>query len=187
VCTLFSIGMATGGPSEHPTSSSIDDLLECPICLQTYRDPKCLDCQHTFCHDCLVNYQAATARTFFTTNSIQCPSCRQTSNLLNNDVGTLPTNFIVRDIIERKFGSSYSPPERPVGYAQQIRDRLQQVKKDEDNGFDFEKYAKPALAALAGVLGGLLLAKGVKKFCSEEKKIIICMSFVFILYCLIKR
>lgn len=31
-------------------------------------------------------------------------------------------------------------------------------------------YVKPAAAALIGVLGGLLLAKGVKKFCDKDKE-----------------
>ncbi len=31
-------------------------------------------------------------------------------------------------------------------------------------------YIKPAAAALIGVLGGLLLAKGVKKYCDKDKK-----------------
>jgi len=31
-------------------------------------------------------------------------------------------------------------------------------------------YLKPAAAALVGVLGGLLLAKGVQKFCDKNKE-----------------
>jgi len=40
-------------------------------------------------------------------------------------------------------------------------------KEDENNYMD---YIKPAAAALVGVLGGLLLAKGVKTFCNKDKK-----------------
>ncbi|CAF1529578.1 unnamed protein product, partial [Adineta steineri] len=34
-------------------SNKIDDLLQCPICLEVFYDPKVLDCQHTFCNNCL--------------------------------------------------------------------------------------------------------------------------------------
>jgi hypothetical protein len=44
------------------------------------------------------------------------------------------------------------------------------MKKEDDERFDFEKYVKPAAAALLGVLGGILLAKGVKKMCDKDKK-----------------
>lgn len=43
------------------------------------------------------------------------------------------------------------------------------MKKEEDD-FDWGQYVKPAVAALAGVLGGLLLAKGVKKMSDNNKK-----------------
>lgn len=90
------------------------------------------------------------------------PTCRLRTNLINNSIDSLPGNYIVRDIIERQYGTA--TPERPPGYAQQIQDRIQRMKKEEEGeGFDWDKYVKPAVAALFGVLGGLLLAKGVKK------------------------
>ena len=46
---------------------------------------------------------------------------------------------------------------------------MQQMKKEEDQ-IDWEKYVKPAAAALLGVLGGILLAKGVKKMTDQNKK-----------------
>ncbi|CAF1375376.1 unnamed protein product [Adineta ricciae] len=149
------------------TASNIDDLLQCPICLDVLADPKVLDCQHTFCANCLKVHLASIARQQGSTNSVDCPTCRSRTNLINNSIDSLPGNYIVRDIIERQYGTT--TPERPPGYAQQIQDRLQQMKKDED-GFDLEKYVKPAVAALFGVIGGLLLAKGVKKMCNDDKK-----------------
>lgn len=44
------------------------------------------------------------------------------------------------------------------------------MKKEEDSDFDLGQYVKPALAALFGVLGGLLLAKGVSSMRDKDKK-----------------
>ncbi|UJR21862.1 hypothetical protein I4U23_024935 [Adineta vaga] len=156
-------------------SSKIDDLLQCPICLEVFYDPKVLDCQHTFCANCLKVHLAASSRMFSTTNAIDCPICRRRTNLINNSVDSLPGNYIVRDIIERQYGTRM--PERPPGYTQLIRDRIQKLqtgqtdeKEEEQQQTDYMEYIKPAAAALVGVLGGLLLAKGVKKLSDNNKK-----------------
>ena len=44
------------------------------------------------------------------------------------------------------------------------------MKREENEDFDWGKYVKPGVAALVGVLGGLLLAKGVKKMSDNNKK-----------------
>ena len=54
------------------TASNIDDLLQCPICLDILRDPKVLDCQHTFCASCLNEHYTAAARRFGNQNHIDC-------------------------------------------------------------------------------------------------------------------
>lgn len=149
------------------TASNFDDLLQCPICLEVLNDPKVLDCQHTFCANCLKVHHATECQRRRTENFLDCPTCRERTNLINNSVDCLPGNYIVRDIIERQYGTR--TPERPPGYAQQIQDRIQRMKKEEDD-FDWGQYVKPAVAALAGVLGGLLLAKGVKKMSDNNKK-----------------
>jgi len=155
------------------TASKIDDLLQCPICLEIFYDPKVLDCQHTFCGNCLKVHLAASSRMFSTENAVDCPVCRRRTNLINNSIDSLPGNYIVRDIIERQYGTR--TPERPPGYTQQIRDRIQKLQKteeekEEQEETDFMDYVKPAAAALVGVLGGLLLAKGVQKYCDKDKK-----------------
>jgi len=153
------------------SASKIDDLLQCPICLEIYHDPKVLDCQHTFCANCLKVHLSSISTRFNTANAIDCPICRRRSNLLNNSIDSLPGNYIVRDIIERQYGTT--TPNRPAGYAQQIQDRIQNMKKsdeEKEEETDFMEYVKPAAAALIGVLGGLLLAKGVKKLCDNDKK-----------------
>jgi len=43
-------------------------------------------------------------------------------------------------------------------------------KEKEEEETNYMDYVKPAAAALVGVLGGLLLAKVVKKNCQNDKK-----------------
>jgi hypothetical protein len=88
-------------------------------------------------------------------------------------VDSLPGNYIVRDIIERQYGTN--APQRPAGYSQQIQDRIEKMRegkqeKTEDDDTDYMQYLKPAAAAVVGILGGLLLAKGVKKLSDHSKK-----------------
>jgi len=156
-------------------SSQIDDLLQCPICLEIFFDPKVLDCQHTFCANCLkVHLSSSTGLFRSAANAIDCPICRRRTNLLNNSIDSLPGNYIVRDIIERQYGTQ--TPERPSGYTQRIRDRIEKLQKNdksdekEEEEENYMDYLKPAAAALVGVLGGLLLAKGVQKFCDKNKE-----------------
>ena len=99
------------------------------------------------------------------------PNCRGRTNIINHSIDSLPGNYIVRDIIERQYGQTV--PVRSPGYSQQIQDRLKTMKKEkevDDSSEELWSYVKPAAAALVGVLGGLLLAKGVKKMCSDDKK-----------------
>ena len=54
------------------TGSNLDDILQCPICLEILHDPKVLDCQHTFCSNCLKVYHASSSRRSESSNSVTC-------------------------------------------------------------------------------------------------------------------
>ena len=42
--------------SNRPTKMSMyRELLECPICMNTYDNPHVLPCQHTFCKKCIIS------------------------------------------------------------------------------------------------------------------------------------
>jgi hypothetical protein len=68
-------------------SKLLQELLECPICMNLFEIPTCLPCQHTFCKKCIVSLQCAgheetaTATTAAATvlgqnATISCPICR---------------------------------------------------------------------------------------------------------------
>ncbi|KAF7632422.1 RING-type domain-containing protein [Meloidogyne graminicola] len=50
----------------------IERLLTCPICLDRYKQPKLLQCQHTFCLSCLENYVESNGGR----PQVKCPECR---------------------------------------------------------------------------------------------------------------
>ena len=39
----------------QPKNSMLQELLECPICMNIYDNPHVLPCQHTFCKGCIVS------------------------------------------------------------------------------------------------------------------------------------
>ncbi|CAF1307592.1 unnamed protein product [Rotaria sp. Silwood1] len=79
------------------TEEERDDLLEnvikCAICLDYYGDPRLLPCSHTFCLKCIKQ----TAKNNH--GSFPCPF-RDGTTIQNTDIDTLPSNRVVRDIVE---------------------------------------------------------------------------------------
>ncbi|KAJ8316021.1 hypothetical protein KUTeg_006035 [Tegillarca granosa] len=92
-----------------------DDLLTCPICYEQFTNPKCLPCNHTFCHLCLKSYiitqlggEGKQAKGF------PCPVCRQevtvTDPKLTSESITdiMPDNHVITSLIERSAQVSAS-------------------------------------------------------------------------------
>eukprot|EP01122_Echinamoeba_exundans_P004043 TRINITY_DN14082_c0_g1_i1.p1 TRINITY_DN14082_c0_g1~~TRINITY_DN14082_c0_g1_i1.p1 ORF type:complete len:450 (-),score=54.14 TRINITY_DN14082_c0_g1_i1:11-1198(-) len=52
------------------TQQDIMDRFSCPVCLETYNDPRSLRCGHSFCKDCLEDLNPEMQ------GPILCPSCR---------------------------------------------------------------------------------------------------------------
>jgi hypothetical protein len=76
--------------NESSVQSDILKRLTCPVCLDRYKAPKLLPCQHTFClSPCLVNLVDRTTR------RIKCPECRQIHNLPIQGIDAFPTNITI--------------------------------------------------------------------------------------------
>ena len=59
------------------TSVKPEDLaehLKCAICLETFKDPKVLCCQHLYCRKCLERLVTRVGKGHF---EITCPECRR--------------------------------------------------------------------------------------------------------------
>nr|XP_054755966.1 tripartite motif-containing protein 5-like [Lytechinus pictus] len=70
--------------------------LNCSICLEIFDDPTILGCGHTFCRKCLGNYDKR--RKAY--NDMECPICKQVTQLDKNRVQSLPANVSLRGLVD---------------------------------------------------------------------------------------
>jgi len=93
-----------------------DKFLECRLCSRTYRQPKMLVCQHTFCADCLETHyemdeQDRPYRFLLSHNrDLSCPCCRSRTPLPTGGISRLPDNFFVANLTDviRRRGPSFA-------------------------------------------------------------------------------
>ncbi|XP_057656091.1 RING finger protein nhl-1 isoform X1 [Diorhabda carinulata] len=72
-----------------------EQLLTCAICLDRYRNPKLLPCQHSFCMEpCLEGLVDYVRR------QIKCPECRAEHRIPYNGVQGFPTNVTLQRFLE---------------------------------------------------------------------------------------
>ncbi len=71
----------------------LDEQLNCIICIDTYTDPKLLQCFHTYCSKCLDNLVVRDRQ------GLTCPTCRQVTPIPSNGVRGLQSAFQINDFI----------------------------------------------------------------------------------------
>ena len=59
----------------------LEKQVECPICLEQFKEPKVLSCLHSYCKSCLQKYVTKTSDK---QHKITCPECRQETQVLPN-------------------------------------------------------------------------------------------------------
>ena len=82
-----------------------DEFLVCKICLESYKNPKTLNCLHVFCCECLEKHNETEMerssyryRTYMRT--VSCPICRKKTDLPTGGISRLPENFLVSNLTE---------------------------------------------------------------------------------------
>ncbi|KAG5450578.1 E3 ubiquitin-protein ligase trim56 [Clonorchis sinensis] len=90
-----------------------DEFLVCKICLESYNNPKCLSCLHTFCAACIDKHISAevTYNKYTDYRDFTCPLCRKRTQLPLGGVKRLPDNFLISGLTElvmRQRASSHS-------------------------------------------------------------------------------
>ena len=79
------------------TIKKLEGQLNCAICLETYKDPKLLQCFHIYCRDCLVKLVIRNQQGQL---SLTCPTCRQATSIPANGVTGLQSAFQVNHLLE---------------------------------------------------------------------------------------
>ena len=98
--------MATPPTVTEQALGKLEDQLTCSICLDSYTEPKLLQCFHVFCKQCLERLVVFDHQWL----SLQCPSCRRSALLPPTSVSGLQTTFYLNDLID-------------------VRDTIEKVKK----------------------------------------------------------
>ena len=95
--------------------AKVEDQLNCSICLDTYTDPKILQCFHVFCRQCLVPLGVRDQQGQL---SLTCPTCRQATPIPARGVAGLQSAFHINNLLEiledsaNKLENSPATPER---------------------------------------------------------------------------
>ena len=75
----------------------LESKLNCPICLDTYTNPKQLQCHHVFCQECLANM---VNQGLWGQLTLTCPNCRQVTPVPASGVRGLQAAFQVNQFLE---------------------------------------------------------------------------------------
>ena len=76
----------------------IEEGLNCSICLETYTEPKQLECNHVYCQKCLVPLVVRDQQGELLT----CPTCRQVTPIPDRGVAGLQPAFHINRLLEIK-------------------------------------------------------------------------------------
>ena len=74
---------------------ALEKEVTCPLCLDLFKEPKKLSCDHVYCKDCLKGLALRSLN-----QSISCPECRTNTNVPNGNVNDYPTAFRMNRLIE---------------------------------------------------------------------------------------
>ena len=87
----------------------LEEQLNCSICLDTYTDPKLLQCFHVYCRQCLVPLVDRDQQGQL---GLTCPTCRQVTTIPDREVAGLQSAFHINRFLEIK--DSLEKPENPA-------------------------------------------------------------------------
>ena len=88
--------MATPPTVTEQALRKLEDQLTCGICLNSYTEPKLLQCFHVFCKQCLERLVVQDCQGL----SVLCPSCRRSTLLPPTSVSGLQTAFYHNNLLE---------------------------------------------------------------------------------------
>ena len=96
-CTVAHHKVGLTNMAEKVLLKKVEDRLNCSICLDTYTDPKLLQCFHEYCQKCLVKL---VVRDQHGQLILTCPICRQVTPVPANGVAGLPPAFRINELLD---------------------------------------------------------------------------------------
>ena len=77
----------------------LEKICQCGICLDILKDPKTLNCEHTFCRECL---EPACTQNNIGLISLFCPSCRARQPLVyqKTDLQHINTSLVIKQVLD---------------------------------------------------------------------------------------
>ena len=97
LCLLGKLFIATCFEMAEKVVQKLEEQLNCSICLDTYTNPKLLQCFHVYCKECLVRLVARDQRGQL---SLTCPNCRQATPIPDTGVSGLQSAFHIYHLLE---------------------------------------------------------------------------------------
>ena len=85
--------------NDHDGEKGLIDLMQeitCPLCLDTFREPKLLSCDHVYCKSPCLEALLMRSRN----STISCPECRVVTQVTAKDVNNLRTAFHINRLKE---------------------------------------------------------------------------------------
>ena len=76
--------------AEKTVLMNLEDQLSCAVCLDTYTEPKVLQCHHVYCRKCLMHLVVRDQRGQFI---LTCPTCRQDTPIPSDGFAGLQSAF----------------------------------------------------------------------------------------------
>ena len=77
--------------------NNLHEELSCPVCKNTFTNPKTLQCLHSVCLHCLNGILRTSGRH----DIIKCPECRRESSIpRSGNLKDLPTNFRINSLLD---------------------------------------------------------------------------------------
>ena len=81
--------------AEDQVKQRLKKEVTCAVCLDLFKQPKKLPCDHIYCRDCLTDLAQRNENA-----TISCPECRIVTQIPGNDVNNYPTAFQTNRLIE---------------------------------------------------------------------------------------
>ena len=81
--------------AEGQVKQVLEEELTCALCLDLFKEPKKLPCDHVYCRDCLRSLALRSQNA-----TISCPECHTLTQIPGSDVSNFPTAFRVNRLIE---------------------------------------------------------------------------------------